>query len=154
MRRSPAPRIRDGIGSLSPGGFAGAALTSSRVMATGGRLGFRARLSVRGGAQRGLLRRLPGYRWPPPRSAPTIAWLSVAAAWALWPCVRAQAMLPDGRLAEDFHIERQMLPDGRLAEDFHIERQPGALHVLNAPSPAATASLAIGEHLAGLAEEG
>ena len=72
------------------------------------------------------------------RSAPTIAWLSVAAAWALWPCVRAQAMLPDGR----------------LAEDFHIERQPGALHVLNAPSPAATASLAIGEHLAGLAEEG
>jgi len=47
-----------------------------------------------------------------------------------------------------------MLPDGRLAEDFHIERQPGALHVLNAPSPAATASLAIGEHLAGLVEEG
>jgi len=86
------------------------------------------------------------------RSAPTIAWLSVAAAWALWPCVRAQAMLPDGRLAEDFHMA--MLPDGRLAEDFHIERQPGALHVLNAPSPAATASLAIGEHLARLAEEG
>lgn len=39
-------------------------------------------------------------------------------------------------------------PEGRLVDDFALLRQEGALHVLNAPSPAATASLAIGEHLA------
>ena len=36
---------------------------------------------------------------------------------------------------------------GRLLDDFAIERSPGALHVLNAPSPAATASLAIAERI-------
>jgi L-2-hydroxyglutarate oxidase len=41
-----------------------------------------------------------------------------------------------------------MLPDGTLVQDFHVIESPGALHVLNAPSPAATASLAIGEYLA------
>lgn len=41
-----------------------------------------------------------------------------------------------------------MTADGRLVEDFHFEEQPGILHVLNAPSPAATASLAIGTQLA------
>lgn len=42
--------------------------------------------------------------------------------------VRAQAMTPEGTLVQDFEL---------------IER-PNALHVLNAPSPAATACLAIG----------
>jgi L-2-hydroxyglutarate oxidase len=37
-----------------------------------------------------------------------------------------------------------MLPEGKLIEDFHFEEAPGILHVVNAPSPAATASLAIG----------
>lgn len=37
-----------------------------------------------------------------------------------------------------------MTPDGNLIEDFHFEEGPGILHVINAPSPAATASLAIG----------
>lgn len=41
-----------------------------------------------------------------------------------------------------------MLPDGRLVEDFHFEEAAGILHVVNAPSPAATASLAIGEWVA------
>ena len=36
-----------------------------------------------------------------------------------------------------------MSPDGTLVQDFHFVRQKRALHVLNAPSPAATASLAI-----------
>ena len=40
-----------------------------------------------------------------------------------------------------------MLPEGRLVEDFHFEEAPGMLHVLNAPSPAATASLAIGQKI-------
>ncbi len=40
-----------------------------------------------------------------------------------------------------------MLKDGTLVQDFWLKSQPRALHVLNAPSPAATASLAIGEEL-------
>ncbi len=39
-------------------------------------------------------------------------------------------------------------PDGRLVDDFLIQEEPGAVHVLNAPSPAATASLAIGRAIA------
>tara|TARA_B100000575_G_scaffold13702_1_gene9807 strand:+ start:138 stop:1316 length:1179 start_codon:yes stop_codon:yes gene_type:complete len=37
--------------------------------------------------------------------------------------------------------------DGSLIDDFVFERKAQSLHVLNAPSPAATASLAIGEHI-------
>jgi L-2-hydroxyglutarate oxidase len=44
-------------------------------------------------------------------------------------------------------------PDGRLVDDFRIVASPGAIHVLNAPSPAATASLAIGRHVARMALE-
>jgi (S)-2-hydroxyglutarate dehydrogenase len=36
-----------------------------------------------------------------------------------------------------------------LVEDFCFIEGPGVLHVLNAPSPAATASLAIGGEIAG-----
>jgi L-2-hydroxyglutarate oxidase LhgO len=42
-------------------------------------------------------------------------------------------------------------PDGSLVDDFRISVTEGAVHVVNAPSPAATASLAIGSHIAGLA---
>jgi L-2-hydroxyglutarate oxidase len=48
--------------------------------------------------------------------------------------VRAQAIAPEGELMQDFRF---------------IERD-NALHVLNAPSPAATASLAIGEEIAAM----
>ena len=41
--------------------------------------------------------------------------------------------------------------DGSLLDDFSIIQGRGAIHVLNAPSPGATSSLAIGEHIAGLA---
>jgi L-2-hydroxyglutarate oxidase LhgO len=44
-------------------------------------------------------------------------------------------------------------PDGKLVDDFRIVPSPGAIHVLNAPSPAATASLAIGKHVARMALE-
>ena len=39
-------------------------------------------------------------------------------------------------------------PDGSMVDDFLIERTPRLLHVCNAPSPAATASLLIGATLA------
>jgi (S)-2-hydroxyglutarate dehydrogenase len=42
---------------------------------------------------------------------------------------------------------------GQLVDDFRIVAGARAIHVLNAPSPAATASLAIGDHVAHLAEE-
>jgi L-2-hydroxyglutarate oxidase len=38
--------------------------------------------------------------------------------------------------------------DGRLLDDFVIRRAGRAVHVLNAPSPAATASLEIGATIA------
>jgi (S)-2-hydroxyglutarate dehydrogenase len=44
-------------------------------------------------------------------------------------------------------------PDGSLVDDFKISVTPGAVHVVNAPSPGATASLAIGRHVAQLAAE-
>jgi len=44
-------------------------------------------------------------------------------------------------------------PGGRPIDDFKIESKGNSIHVLNAPSPAATASLAIGEHINQLATE-
>ena len=38
-------------------------------------------------------------------------------------------------------------PQGELVQDFHFVEQANAVHVLNAPSPGATASLAIGEEI-------
>jgi hypothetical protein len=38
--------------------------------------------------------------------------------------------------------------DGRLADDFEFREGRRALHVINAPSPAATASLAIAREIA------
>ena len=40
-----------------------------------------------------------------------------------------------------------MAREGNLIQDFCLIQRPAALHVLNAPSPAATASLAIGEEI-------
>lgn len=42
--------------------------------------------------------------------------------------------------------------DGRPVDDFLFAESPRALHVLNSPSPGATSSLAIGEHIALRAE--
>ena len=41
-----------------------------------------------------------------------------------------------------------MRADGRFVEDFLFQDGPASMHVLNAPSPGATASLAIGEQIA------
>lgn len=38
--------------------------------------------------------------------------------------------------------------DGKVVDDFMIQHAEKSIHVLNSPSPAATASLAIGEHIA------
>ena len=44
-------------------------------------------------------------------------------------------------------------PNGQPIDDFKIEARENAIHVLNAPSPAATAALAIGERISQLASE-
>lgn len=43
--------------------------------------------------------------------------------------------------------------DGNMVDDFRIERRGNHVHVLNAPSPAATAALAIGEWIVEMAAE-
>lgn len=43
--------------------------------------------------------------------------------------------------------------DGNMVDDFRIEARGNHIHVLNAPSPAATAALAIGEEIVGMAVE-
>lgn len=61
---------------------------------------------------------------------------------------------PDDLLPGPSGVRAQALaPDGSLVDDFVVDRQVGALHVRNAPSPAATSSLAIAELIADAVEE-
>jgi L-2-hydroxyglutarate oxidase len=46
-----------------------------------------------------------------------------------------------------------LAPEGEMIDDFKIEYHGNALHVLNSPSPAATASLAYGMEIAKKAGE-
>ena len=67
-----------------------------------------------------------------------------------------QAMLPDLRpddlVPAGAGVRAQAVDaDGRLLDDFRVVSALGMVHVLNAPSPAATAALAIGEHLSEMA---
>jgi L-2-hydroxyglutarate oxidase len=67
-------------------------------------------------------------------------------------CQTLQRLVPDIQASDlisgDAGVRAQaMKPTGELVDDFHLVIRPDALHVLNAPSPAATASLAIGEYI-------
>ncbi|EFL24351.1 FAD dependent oxidoreductase [Streptomyces himastatinicus ATCC 53653] len=56
---------------------------------------------------------------------------------------------PDDLIAAPAGVRAQaVLPDGTLVDDFLISQSPRVVHVLNAPSPAATASLPIGREVA------
>ena len=70
-------------------------------------------------------------------------------------CRNLQKMVPDlspeDLLPGGAGVRAQaMHRDGTLIQDFWIEERAGALHILNAPSPAATASLAIARHVVNL----
>ena len=67
----------------------------------------------------------------------------------LVPDVRSQDLVRAGAGVRAQALDRQ----GKLIEDFHIVREPRIIHVLNAPSPAATASLSIGAAVADMAGE-
>jgi L-2-hydroxyglutarate oxidase len=62
----------------------------------------------------------------------------------LVPAVTAADIVPAGAGVR----AQAMRPDGSLVDDFLIESAPGQVHVLNAPSPAATSSLEIARHVA------
>jgi L-2-hydroxyglutarate oxidase LhgO len=68
-------------------------------------------------------------------------------------CASLQRLVPE-ILPEDLSeggagVRAQaMSPDGSFVEDFHFVEGSGELHVVNAPSPGATASLALGEEIA------
>ena len=68
-------------------------------------------------------------------------------------CQSLQRLVPEVQM-EDLETggagvrAQAMSPDGTLVQDFSFVRGRNALHVLNAPSPAATASLAIGGEIA------
>ncbi len=67
-----------------------------------------------------------------------------------------QRLVPE---IEESHLERggagvraqEVERNGLLADDFHITETQNAIHVRNAPSPGATASLAIGKDIVDIA---
>jgi L-2-hydroxyglutarate oxidase len=71
----------------------------------------------------------------------------VRALQRLVPALQGSDLLPGGAGVR----AQAVSPDGTLVDDFAIRETADAIHVLNAPSPAATASLAIGKHIAALA---
>ncbi len=73
----------------------------------------------------------------------------VSALQRLVPGIRSEDVTPGGSGVRAQAVAR----DGSLIDDFRIVDTDNAVHVLNAPSPGATASLAIGRHIAGVAGE-
>ncbi|MBL9214519.1 MAG: L-2-hydroxyglutarate oxidase [Opitutaceae bacterium] len=69
--------------------------------------------------------------------------LACRALQRLVPAIEPRHLRPGGAgvRAQAMHV------DGTLIQDFWLEEKPRALHVLNAPSPAATASLAIAREI-------
>lgn len=68
----------------------------------------------------------------------------VRALQRLMPEIRGSDLTPGGCGVRAQAIE----PDGSLVDDFRLVEAEGMLHVLNAPSPAATASMSIGRVIA------
>jgi L-2-hydroxyglutarate oxidase len=62
----------------------------------------------------------------------------------LMPAVAMENLIPGGAGVR----AQAMQPNGALVDDFFIQQAPRMVHVLNAPSPAATASIAIGKYIA------
>ena len=67
----------------------------------------------------------------------------------LIPEIREEDLAPGGAGVR----AQAVASNGSLLDDFSIRQGRTAIHVLNAPSPGATSSLAIGEHIVDLAVE-
>lgn len=73
-------------------------------------------------------------------------------------CESLQKLVPDIRIGDlepgGAGVRAQaMNANGDLVQDFHFVTGPRALHVVNAPSPGATSSLAIGQEITGMVEQ-
>ncbi len=69
-----------------------------------------------------------------------------------------QALVPDVRTADlrraGSGVRAQAVtPNGSTVDDFRIVEAANMIHVLNAPSPAATAAISIGAAIAGMVGE-
>ena len=73
----------------------------------------------------------------------------VKALQRLLPDLRTEDVKPGGSGVR----AQAMDPSGKLLDDFHVVRGPRQIHVLNAPSPAATSSLRIGAAIAEMATD-
>jgi L-2-hydroxyglutarate oxidase len=100
-----------------------------------------------------------GGFWRFLRKYPSMAWYELRRSFSreLF-CRSLQRLVPEIRpddLAEGGSGVRAqaITPEGDLVQDFQLIARPNALHVLNAPSPAATASLAIGAEVVRMAED-
>jgi L-2-hydroxyglutarate oxidase len=91
-----------------------------------------------------------GGFWRFLRKYPSMAWYELRRSFSreLF-CRSLQRLVPEIR-ADDLATggsgvrAQAIAPEGEIVQDFRFIARPNALHVLNAPSPAATASLAIG----------
>src|SRR5581483_5505537 len=101
----------------------------------------------------------PGL-WRFLRKYPSMAWYELRRSFSREVfCRSLQRLVPEIRpddLAEGGSGVRAqaITPRGELEQDFRLIARPDALHVLNAPSPGATASLAIGAEVVRMAAEG
>ncbi len=73
----------------------------------------------------------------------------VKALQRLIPAIQAEDLEPGGAGVRAQALEKS----GLLVDDFRIIEAPAMIHVLNAPSPAATASLSIGQTIARMAQQ-
>jgi len=97
----------------------------------------------------------PGL-WRFLRRYPSMAWYELRRSFSRELFCRSLQRLvpeirPDDLVAGGSGVRSQVItPEGEIVQDFQLIARPNALHVLNAPSPAATASLAIGAEIASM----
>jgi (S)-2-hydroxyglutarate dehydrogenase len=96
-----------------------------------------------------FLRRYPRTSWDELRRSFSKE-LFCRALQRLVPEIRPDDLLPGGAGVRAQAMSRE----GTLVDDFSFVEGPRAIHVVNAPSPAATASLAIGGEIASMLEAG
>ncbi|MCX6973266.1 MAG: FAD-dependent oxidoreductase, partial [Verrucomicrobia bacterium] len=89
-----------------------------------------------------FLRRYPAMAWDEGRRSLSKT-LFAESLQKLVPEIRPEHLAPGGSGVRAQAMSR----DGTLLQDFHLVQKPRALHVINAPSPAATASLSIAEEI-------
>jgi L-2-hydroxyglutarate oxidase len=98
-----------------------------------------------------------GGFWRFMRKYPSMAWYELRRSLSkeLF-CQSLRRLVPDIQISDletgGSGVRAQAIaPEGDIVHDFRFIARPDALHVLNAPSPAATASLAIGAEIADMA---